>query len=141
METTEVMPIEVKTAIQKLAEALHIETSTKENIEALAESVAEEIRDPVRAIVALKPVMDFTSKLREKLMPDALRIAQEMNKEERRIGNLTYDVRSKKTFKYSEDPMCADLSAELKSRQAVVKEKEVVSHSVTEYIQVDIPKT
>jgi len=29
METTEVMPIEVKTAIQKLAEALHIETSTK----------------------------------------------------------------------------------------------------------------
>ena len=130
----------VKVAIQNLAEALQIENSTKEGIALLAQQVAENVKDPLKATLALSPINEFVKELKSALSNDTLQVIKGVPKEERRMGKLTYDAVIRKNYDYKQDATCVNLQTQLKERQSVIQRDNIIEPTETEYIKITIPK-
>lgn len=130
----------VKAAMDKLIWALDSKTATKAKIEELAQQCSKIIYDPLETTLKLKPVIELLSKLKDALSEKALEAAKEMPESKRRLENLTYDVITKKTYKFDCEWL-KEMEASIKDRKAeLIKNEEWTELKETPYIRINIPK-
>ena len=130
----------VKAAMDKLIWALDSKTATKAKIEELAQQCSKIIYNPLETTLKLKPVIELLSKLKDALSEKALEAAKEMPESKRRLENLTYDVITKKTYKFDCEWL-KEMEASIKDRKAeLIKNEEWTELKETPYIRINIPK-
>lgn len=135
------LPMVTKKALETLVSTIGVETATKADIAELANKVAENSANPLLAMVACKPLEEFITQLKGALKERALKVAQDMPESKRRIGNLTYNVISRKNYNFEESEVWRAVKNELKVMEDDIKVSESVTTTETTYMTVNIPKT
>ena len=130
----------IKAATDDLIWALDSKTATKAKIEELAQQCSKLVYNPLETTLKLKPVIELLSKLKDVLNEEALKAAKAMPESKRRLENLTYDVITKKTYKFN-DEFIKEMELAIKDRKAELIEKEGWTElKETPYIRINIPK-
>ena len=136
----EIQPIATTAiAIENIMSAVSSKSATKVQIEELAKECAEHIKDPLDTTLKLKPVQEFLNKLKELLSEDALEKANDTPESKRRLQNLTYDVITRKTYKFK-DEFRDDMKRAVKDREEELIKEGEFEISETPYIRINIPK-
>jgi|TARA_R110002020_G_scaffold113252_5_gene260574 cysteinyl-tRNA synthetase len=126
-------------AMENIIAAVSSKTATKAEIEKLAQECANHIKDPLDTTLKLKPVQEFFNTLKDILSKDALEKATVTPESKRRLQNLTYDVITRKTFKF-EDEFIDEMKKVCKERERELIEEGDYKLTETPYLRINIPK-
>lgn len=142
-------------SLQHLTNTILTGGVTKKNIKEFADSLVAKSTNKKQAWAMTKIVEELLKQIQASLNGNVIKEVMQTPESQRRIGNIKYDVYTRVTPNYEEDPGYKDINNKLKSKRSEIKKqvdetikhlketgemiKSPVTYKETPYVRVNIP--